>query len=92
MSTPGRDEGRAPPQQEPGDGHEAARRAVLLKIGRFAYAAPALALLAQPRRAQAGYGSGGGGTKPGNGFGDKNHTHTGPPGQNKTPPGQGKVK
>jgi hypothetical protein len=22
-------------------------------------------------------------TRPGNGYGDKNHTHTGPPGQNK---------
>jgi len=90
MSTSRRDEDHAPPQQESGDGHEVARRAVLKKIGRFAYAAPALALLAQPKRAQAGYGGGGGGgggggMKPGNGFGDKNHTHTGPPGQNKKP-------
>lgn len=86
MTTPSRDEDRAPPQQEPGDDHEVARRAVLRKIGRFAYAAPALALLAQPKRAQAGYGGGGGGgAKPGNGYGDKNHTHTGPPGQNKKP-------
>jgi len=60
MTTSGRDEVRAPTQQETEDGHEAARRAVLRQIGRFAYAAPALALLAQPKRAQAGYGGGGG--------------------------------
>ena len=30
-----------------------------------------------------GSGHGGSGAKPGNGFGDKNHTHSGPPGQNK---------
>jgi hypothetical protein len=58
-----------------------ARREVLAKIGRFAYAAPALALLAAPQRAQAGYGRGG--TKPGWGYGDTNHTHSGPPGLNK---------
>jgi hypothetical protein len=58
-----------------------ARRAVLVKIGRFAYAAPALALLARPQRAQAGYGRGG--SKPGWGYGDKNHTHSGPPGLEK---------
>jgi hypothetical protein len=58
-----------------------ARREVLVKIGRFAYAAPALALLARPQRAQAGYGRGG--TKPGWGYGDNNHTHSGPPGLQK---------
>jgi hypothetical protein len=80
------------PQQEPGECHDsrdrAARRTVLEQIGRFAYAAPALALLAQPKHAQAGYGGGGGGgggSKPGNGFGDTNHSHSGPPGQNKKP-------
>lgn len=90
MTTSRKDEDRTTPERESGDGHEMARRAVLQKIGRFAYAAPALALLAQPKRAQAGYGGGvgggGGGTKPGNGYGDKNHTHTGPPGQNKKVP------
>lgn len=60
---------------------DAARREVLARIGRFAYAAPALALLAEPKRAQAGYGRGG--TRPGYGYGDKNHTHSGPPGLNK---------
>jgi hypothetical protein len=54
-----------------------ARREVLTTIGRFIYAAPALALLAEPKGAQAGYGRGGG--KPGWGFGDKNHHHSGPP-------------
>ena len=58
-----------------------ARREVLAKIGRFAYAAPALALLAEPKAAQAGYGRGK--TKPGWGFGDKNHYHSGPPGLKK---------
>ncbi|QIG51811.1 hypothetical protein G5V57_31345 [Nordella sp. HKS 07] len=62
MTTSGRDEDRTTPQQESGDDHEASRRAVLKKIGRFAYAAPALALLAQPKRAQAEYGGGGGGS------------------------------
>ena len=37
-----------------------ARREVLATIGRFAYVAPALALLAQPKFAHAGYGRGGG--------------------------------
>ena len=60
---------------------DAARREVLTKIGRFVYVAPALALLAQPRGAQAGYGRGG--SKPGWGFGDKNHEHSGPPGLKK---------
>ena len=57
---------------------DAARREVLATIGRFVYVAPALALLAEPKRAQAGYGRGE--TKPGRGFGDKNHSHSGPPG------------
>ena len=55
------------------DGAEdGSRREVLGKIGRFAYAAPALALLTEPGRAHATYGRahaphGGGGrwTKPG---------------------------
>ncbi len=38
-----------------------ARREVLATIGRFAYVAPALALLAEPKFAHAGYGRGGGG-------------------------------
>jgi hypothetical protein len=59
---------------------DGARREALAKIGRFVYVAPALALLAQPKGAQAGYGRG---TRPGYGYGDPNHIHTGPPGLNK---------
>lgn len=59
------------------DQAEASRREVLAKIGRFAYAAPALALLAEPKSVQA-YG-----TRPGYGYGDQNHYHSGPPGLNK---------
>ena len=55
---------------------DASRREMLAKIGRFAYAAPALALLAEPKSVQA-YG-----TRPGYGYGDPNHIHTGPPGLN----------
>ena len=56
---------------------DGSRREVLAKIGRFAYVAPALALLSEPK-------SGGAyGTKPGWGYGDKNHEHSGPPGLNK---------
>ena len=55
---------------------DASRREILGRIGQFAYAAPALALLAQPKAVDA-YG-----TRPGNGNGDTNHIHTGPPGQN----------
>jgi hypothetical protein len=60
----------------PQDDTDASRREMLAKIGHFAYAAPALALLAEPKTVDA-YG-----TKPGNGYGDTNHHHTGPPGQN----------
>jgi hypothetical protein len=56
------------------DDTDASRRDVLAKIGHFAYAAPALALLAEPKAVEA-YG-----TRPGNGYGDPNHDHTGPPG------------
>ena len=71
---------------------DAARREVLAKIGRFVYVAPALALLAEPKAAQAGYGRVG--TKPGWGFGDKNHKHSGPSGLTKKsgPPGLKKKK
>jgi hypothetical protein len=58
------------------DDLDASRREILGKIGQFAYVAPALALLAEPKAVNA-YG-----TRPGNGYGDKNHVHTGPPGQN----------
>lgn len=39
------------------------RRDVLRGIGRFAYAAPALALLSRPRAAQADYGGARGGRR-----------------------------
>lgn len=45
------------------------RRDLLAGIGRFAYAAPALALLAQPRAAQADYGGGRGGVRDSGGSG-----------------------
>jgi hypothetical protein len=63
------------------DHPDAARRELLAKMGRFAYVAPALVLLAEPKGAHAGYGRGG--SKPGWGFGDKNHKHSGPPGLKK---------
>lgn len=37
------------------DAQSGARREVLAKIGRFAYVAPALALLTEPKQAHAGY-------------------------------------
>ena len=48
---------------------------MLERLGRFAYVAPALTLLAEPSGALADY------CKPGNGFGDKNQCHSGPPGR-----------
>jgi hypothetical protein len=63
------------------DRPDAARRELLAKMGRFAYVAPAVILLAEPKGAHAGYGRG---EKPGWGFGDKNHKHKGPPGLKKS--------
>jgi len=62
------------------DHPDAARRELLAKMGRFAYVAPAVVLLAEPKGAHAGYGRG---SKPGWGFGDKKHKHSGPPGLKK---------
>ena len=59
------------------DETDASRREMLTKIGRFAYVAPALAILAEPKLAGA-YG-----TRPGYGYGDSNHDHSGPPGLNR---------
>jgi hypothetical protein len=64
-------------QHSPRTSESPDRRETLAQLGRFAYAAPALALLAQPRGAQADYGGGGGirdgskggGIKDGNGGG-----------------------
>jgi len=38
-----------------GHEHDESRRAMLAKVGKFAYAAPALALLTEPRDAIGGY-------------------------------------
>jgi hypothetical protein len=57
------------------DAGGASRREMLERLGRFAYVAPALTLLAEPSGALADY------CKPGNGFGDKNQCHSGPPGR-----------
>jgi hypothetical protein len=56
------------------DDTDASRREILAKIGQFAYAAPALALLAEPKAVDA-YGK-----RPGYGYGDQNHEHSGPRG------------
>jgi hypothetical protein len=61
------------------DETDASRRAILGKMGRFAYAAPALALLAEPKAVKA-YGRG---TKTGHGNGNKNYHRNGPPGRNR---------
>lgn len=47
------------------------RRDLLAGLGRFAYAAPALALLTRPKLAQADYGGGRGGTRDGSGGGPR---------------------
>jgi hypothetical protein len=70
--------GEADPGRERDELDDGSRREMLAKIGRLAYAAPALMLLTEPKRAQAGYG--GGGSRPGYGYGDTNHSHTGPGG------------
>ena len=54
------DTSRNTPNREVAGEADPARREVLATIGRFAYVAPALALLAQPKFAHAGYGRGGG--------------------------------
>ena len=59
------------------NGTDASRREMLAKIGQFADAAPALALLAEPKAVDA-YGR-----RPGYGYGDQNHDHSGPPGHYK---------
>jgi hypothetical protein len=51
----------------PQDDTDASRREMLAKIGQFAYAAPALALLAEPKAVYA-YGS-----RPGSGYENRNH-------------------
>ena len=69
-----------------------ARRDFIKGVGKFAAVTPAAVTLllevsmnspAVAASGGGGSGDGGSGAKPGNGFGDKNHTHSGPPGQNK---------
>jgi hypothetical protein len=59
------------------------RRDFLKKCGAFAAATPPAVtfLLSTSMSSKAIAASSG---RPGNGWGDKNHVHTGPPGQNKT--------
>jgi hypothetical protein len=77
--------------REPDLSEDQARRDFLKKAGRFAVVTPpAITLLlgtsltsqAIAMSSGSGGGSGGrGGSRPGWGFGDSNHGHTGPPGQ-----------
>ena len=59
-----------------------ARRDFIKGVGKFATVTPAAVtmLLEVSMNSPAVAASGG---KPGNGYGDTNHTHSGPPGQNK---------
>jgi hypothetical protein len=76
--------------EQPNTSEEQARRDFLKKAGRFAVVTPpAITLLlgtSLNSRAIAGSAGGGGsggkgGSRPGWGFGDSNHGHTGPPGR-----------
>jgi hypothetical protein len=62
---------------------ESARREFLKKTGRFAAVTPAAMtfLLGTTLSSRAIAASSG--TRPGNGWGDKNHSHSGPPGRNR---------
>ena len=74
-------------EREPTTSEDQARREFLKKAGRFAVVTPpAITLLLgtslNSRAIARSAGSGGkGGSKPGWGFGDSNHTHIGPPGR-----------
>jgi hypothetical protein len=61
-----------------------ARRDFIKGVGKFATVTPAAVtmLLEVSMNSPAVAASGG---KPGHGYGDTNHTHSGPPGQNKQP-------
>ena len=64
-------------------GEENARREFLKKAGRFAAVTPPAMtfLLGTTLGSRAIAASSG--TRPGNGWGDKNHSHSGPPGRNR---------
>jgi hypothetical protein len=72
---------------EPISSEDQARRDFLKKAGRFAVVTPpAITLLLgtslNSRAIAHSAGSGGkGGSRPGHGYGDSNHTHIGPPGR-----------
>jgi hypothetical protein len=70
--------------REPNSSEDQARRDFLKKAGRFAVVTPPAItlLLGTSLNSRAIAGSGGsGGSRPGYGFGDSNHGHTGPPGR-----------
>ena len=77
-------------QEHANSQHSVGRRDFIKGVGKFASVTPAAVTMLlevsmnSPAVAASG-GGGSGGAKPGNGFGDKNHVHTGPPGQNKKP-------
>jgi hypothetical protein len=66
------------------------RREFLKKCGRFAVITPPAVtfLLSTSMSSKAIAASSG---RPGHGFGDTNHDHSGPPGQGKTSPGRAKT-
>ena len=71
-SEPGRDSlGTNADDTGQGRAEYASRREALARLGRFAYVAPALTLLAEPRLAHAAYGL----QQAGNGSGSQNHGH-----------------
>ncbi|MFC7536946.1 hypothetical protein ACFQPG_06135 [Sphingomonas sp. GCM10030256] len=68
------------PEQEPRPADD--RRDFLKKCGQFAVLTPpAVTFLLSTTMSSKAIAKSGGGSKPGNGFGDKNHMHSGPPGQ-----------
>ena len=62
---------------------EHARRAFLAKAGRFAAVPPPLMATMLAVTSTPALANGSGSSRPGHGYGDKNHHHSGPPGKNK---------
>ena len=62
------------------------RREFLKKTGKFAAVPPAVAFLLSTSMSSKAIAASSGkpATRPGNGWGDDNHVHTGPPGQNQS--------
>ena len=62
------------------------RREFLKKTGRFAAVPPAVAFLLSTSMSSKAIAASSGqpATRPGHGFGDDNHVHTGPPGRNRS--------